>query len=85
MEPYFIVYSTRLLIGSLIIESAAYCNKILLPPLFLDRTQKCQRIESFGYCYHLNTSLKQDGATISPAGKNEHLFGSRGPNTCQIC
>ncbi len=33
-------YSARRLIGSRIIESAAYCNKKLLAHLYLDSTQK---------------------------------------------
>ena len=33
-------YSARRLIGSRIIESAAYCNQMLLVPLYLNSTQK---------------------------------------------
>ncbi len=39
--------------GSRIIESAAYCNQLLLVPIILYTEHKTRRlIESFGYCYH---------------------------------
>ena len=47
-----ILYSARRLIGSRIIESAAYCNRILLVPLYRNSTQKRRFIESLGGCYH---------------------------------
>ncbi len=36
---YELMYSARRLIGSRIIESAAYCNHILMAPLYLNSTQ----------------------------------------------
>jgi hypothetical protein len=40
------------LIGSRIIESAAYCNQKLLAHLYLNSKQNTSVIVSFGYCYH---------------------------------
>jgi hypothetical protein len=34
-----VLYSARRLIGSRIIESAAYCNQILLAPMYINNTQ----------------------------------------------
>jgi len=36
---YLFYYSARRLIGSLIIESAAYCNQLILVPLYINSTQ----------------------------------------------
>ncbi len=48
----FFKYSASRLIGSRIIESAAYCNQKLLSHLYLNITYKTRRlIESFGSCY----------------------------------
>jgi len=40
------------LIWSKIKEKAAFCNRILLIPLYLSSTQNLCWTESFGYCYH---------------------------------
>ncbi len=45
-------YSARRLIGSRIIESAAYSNQKLLSHFCLNRHKTRHLIESFGYCYH---------------------------------
>jgi hypothetical protein len=45
-------YSVRRLIRSQIIESAAYCYKILLNLLCKTVYKTRRLIESFGYCYH---------------------------------
>ena len=43
-----VIYSARRLIGSRILESAAYCNQIWLIPFYLNSTQKRYLILSFG-------------------------------------
>ena len=52
-------HSGRRLIGSRIIESAAYCDQILLVPLHLYSLQTTLVIESFGYCYHFYVCSKR--------------------------
>ena len=41
-----------------IIDSATYCNQILLVPLYLTSTQKRWLIGKFGYCYHFYVGAK---------------------------
>ncbi len=48
--------SVRRLIGSWIIESAAYCNQKLVAHLYIHKTRRL--IESFGYCYHFYAAPK---------------------------
>ncbi len=43
--------SARRLMGSRVIESAAYCNQILLAQQRINSAQKHRLIESSGYCY----------------------------------
>ncbi len=58
-------YSVRRLIGSRIIESAAYCNQINVIPLYSSIVhKKCRLIESFGYCYHFYAGLLSSGYCI---------------------
>jgi hypothetical protein len=52
------IYSARRLIGSGIIESAAYCNQKLLAICTLTVHKTRRLIESFGYCYHFYGGLK---------------------------
>ncbi len=43
-------YSARRLMGSRLIESAAYCNQILLAQQFINSAQNTSIIESAAYC-----------------------------------
>ena len=60
-----IIYSARRLIGSRIMESATFCNKILLIPFYMNSTQKRWLFELFGYCYHFYDGSKSKRRTYN--------------------
>ncbi len=51
MKKKILKYSDRRLMGSRIIESAAYCHQISLVQVYINRAQNTSVIESFGYFY----------------------------------
>ena len=53
-----ISYSARRLIGSRIIESAAYCHRILLVPLYLNSTQKRRWVDVVTFMLGHNDPIK---------------------------
>ncbi len=56
---FYVWYIARRLRRSRIMESAAYCDRILMVQLYKQCTYKTRRfIESFGYCYRFYVGLK---------------------------
>jgi hypothetical protein len=53
-----LLHSAHRLIGSRIIESAAYCKQKLLAHLYLTVHKTRRLIESFGYCYQFDADQK---------------------------
>jgi len=48
------------------IESAAYCNQILLVPIYVNSTLNNWLIESLGYCYHFDDDQSKSRILLNP-------------------